>query len=409
MTLTLTQRSADRDAAAPWYDGLDSVRFFAAFCVLAHHAGFSSGATFRWDLAGSFLARMDAGVEVFFVLSGFLLYRPFVAAQFSGSPAPRSGPFWTRRAARIFPAYWCAFVVIVVFGGAVINTAEEFVAHLLLLQIYVPDETIAVVGITQSWTLATELGFYLLLPLLAQGARHLVARHRDGVARTINRQALWLLGVCAALAVFSVLFRAVMEKATSEGRAPNHQLWTLSYLDVFGAGMALAVVSAWGDHRQLVRDTLARAARRTWPWWAGAAVVFWFTSTQLNLQRGLATSSFALETTRQSLYGLIAVLLIAPVVFGRRCSTTGLRLLERASLRWLGAVSYGIYLWHVAFMRWTHELLDWPALSGNFVVLVVVATVGSVTAAALSHRFVEEPVMARVRDRQRTTRARGSR
>src|SRR5436190_20630667 len=118
MATTLTHRSTDRDAAPRWFGGLDSVRFFAAFFVLVYHAAFTSDAVHVWDLAGSFLARMDAGVAVFFVLSGVLLYRPFVAAQFIGSPAPNRAAFWARRAARIYPAYWLAFVVIMAFGGA---------------------------------------------------------------------------------------------------------------------------------------------------------------------------------------------------------------------------------------------------------------------------------------------------
>ena len=61
----------------------DGLRAIAATLIVAHHAGFASGDTFRYEW-GVFLGRMDIGVPIFFALSGFLLFRPYVAAQFAG-------------------------------------------------------------------------------------------------------------------------------------------------------------------------------------------------------------------------------------------------------------------------------------------------------------------------------------
>ena len=386
-----------------WFEGLNGVRFLAAFLVLAHHAAFSSGATYRWDLAGRFFGRMDIGVSIFFVLSGFLLYRPFVVAQFDGADPPPRWPFWIRRLVRIYPAYWFAFLILLALGTVTVEGVEGFFLSFTLTHVYFPSY--AVWGITQSWSLATELGFYLILPFVAEGARRFSRLESGGAVRSINRQALRLLAVCALLAGVSVVFRLLMARVS-----PYHlgswgtvsRLWTPSYLDMFGAGMALAVVSAWAERRSMIRDATEHATRHVWLWWLGSVGVFWFVSTQLDLERGLAVAGVEREILRQTLYALVALALIAPVVLSGSTSSLGLRTLASKPLAWLGLVSYGIYLWHQAVLEWIHQLLDWPALSGNFVVLVVGATIGSTIIAAISHRWVEEPSTQEVRRRLRS-------
>ena len=385
-----------------WFDGLDGVRFIAAFVVLVHHAGFSSAATFRWDVPGLLFGRMDIGVSIFFVLSGFLLYRPFVVAQFAGRKAPVRGPFWAKRLVRIFPAYWLAFLILFALGTITVKGVSGFFLSFTLLQVYSTEH--AVSGITQSWSLATELGFYLLLPFIAGGARRWAEGRSPSGPRSINRQALYLLVVCAVLAIVSVIFRVVMAKVSPyplESWGALSRLWTPSYLDMFGAGMALAVVSSWAERRSLVRQATESATRRVGLWWIVSVCAFWFVSTQLDLARGLETAGVEREILRQTLYCLVALALITPVVLHGSSPSIGLRALSWRPIAWLGIVSYGIYLWHQAVLKWTHQLLDWPDVSGNFWVLVTAALVGSTAIAALSHRFVEEPATQIVRQRLR--------
>ena len=377
-----------------WFAGLDGLRAIAAFLIVFHHAGFSSGLTFRSDLGGLLLTRMDIGVSIFFVLSGFLLYRPFVTAQFEGRPAPATGPFWIRRLVRIYPGYWVALVIQLALGVVTVLGFVGFLASFGLVHVYHPSRAIS--GLTQSWSLATELGFYLLLPWVAAAAR----RFSEG--RSINRQAQRLLGVCVALALGSVVFRLL---AAEVSPYPNNwwgnasRLWVTSYFDVFAAGMALAIVSAWADHRRLVRDYMANIARRVWLWYAGAVVLFWFVSTQLRLERGLFLASPRLELVRQTIYLLVGVALVLPIVFGPHDRSLILKTLSTRVLSYLGLVSYGIYLWHQAFLTWTHDLFGWGDFEGDFIVLVIVGSLGSIAAAAASHRLVEAPLTAMVKAR----------
>src|SRR5207247_5786068 len=94
----------------PCFDGF---RATAALSVLLLHVAGSSGETQRNHVVGSYLARLDVGVAVFFLISGFLLYRPFAAAHLTGGRAPAALPFFRRRFLRIYPAYWVATTAVV--------------------------------------------------------------------------------------------------------------------------------------------------------------------------------------------------------------------------------------------------------------------------------------------------------
>lgn len=395
----LAEPGGKRRAERRFFEGLDGLRFVAAFLIVLHHAGFASGLTFRSEFVGLLLTRMDIGVSIFFVLSGFLLYRPFVEAQFDDRQFPSPTFFWAKRAARIYPAYWAAFLPQLVLGAISVVGVFGFAISFGLLHVYLPSR--AVSGMTQSWTLATELGFYLALPGLAHLARRLSASS-GGRRRTINRQAFRLITFCAALFFVSLAFRFVMAKwspypLNSWGNASR--LWTPSYIDMFGAGMALAVVSAWADLRPMIRETAENATRRPWVWWLTAVVLFWWAATQFGLERGLALSSPQREAIRQAVYLLVGVLAVTPVIFAPVGSSPGLRLLASRPMAFLGVISYGVYLWHQAFILWAQKLFGYPEIGGSFLVLTLAGTAGSVGAAALSHRYIEEPISARVRRR----------
>ena len=107
------QPGPERHQHFPCFDGL---RAIAALAVLLHHVGFATGwsQTHRF---GELLAHGDAGVPIFFVISGFLLYRPFVAAHLDGRPPIGYLRFMRRRIVRIVPVFWVALIVIaLVFG-----------------------------------------------------------------------------------------------------------------------------------------------------------------------------------------------------------------------------------------------------------------------------------------------------
>ena len=113
----------------PRFPLMDSMRAIAAIFVVATHA---SGISLfnSQNVLGAVTARMNVGVTVFFLISGFLLYRPFVRAAYHGIAPPRVGRFFRRRALRIVPAYWLALTVLAVWPGLVgVHTADWWVYY----------------------------------------------------------------------------------------------------------------------------------------------------------------------------------------------------------------------------------------------------------------------------------------
>ena len=142
--------------------GLGALRGIAALMVLVHHVATYTGATFRlrglipeYNVTSQYTARLDVGVQIFFVLSAYLLFRPFLAAIYSGRGFPSVWRFWWRRLWRILPAYWVAlFLGSALFYPTIRNT-RQLVGFTLLVQIY--DRYLTVGGLAQAWSLNTEL------------------------------------------------------------------------------------------------------------------------------------------------------------------------------------------------------------------------------------------------------------
>jgi peptidoglycan/LPS O-acetylase OafA/YrhL len=389
----MTERRGEHFAC---FDGL---RAIAALAVLFHHAGFQSGATFRPG-AGPFLARMDVGVTIFFVISGFLLYRPFVAAHLSGRPVLPLRRFWRRRALRIFPAYWVALVAVVAFFGLGLRGPGDALAYFGLVHIYDGRRFFMGGGpLNQAWSLATEISFYAFLPLYAWAVRR-AGRGRIG--------AEW--AGLAVLTAVSLAFRAWLFPVRRTGFPASAQFlgryWLPAHLDLFALGMGLAVVSVWLERRRR-----AASGRGLWaaafPWWAWgmAALAFVWVSRWAGLPRGLEDATPAGEWAKHGLYAATAFFLLLPAVFGPQDRGLIRRFLASAPMAWLGLVSYGIYLWHQA---WLHQVRTWTGavlfdtpfwhLAGPALVLTLVVS-------ALSYRLVERPALARKDPRPRPARA----
>ncbi len=110
------------------------MRAVAAFMVLVTHAGGDSGAISA-GFPGRLVSHADAGVAVFFVLSGFLLSRGWVRAVQTGAERPSLRRYFTHRAARILPAYWAALLVILLTVGSGASAAT-ILSNVTLTQTY---------------------------------------------------------------------------------------------------------------------------------------------------------------------------------------------------------------------------------------------------------------------------------
>ena len=335
-----------RPQAATRFPGFDGLRAIAALSVAATHAAFISGFNIRSDFWGPYTARLDIGVATFFLISGFLLYRPFVSARFDHRSLPATGPYLRRRFLRIFPAYWVAltFVLFVLpRPNGSIPGVGPLLAHYTLTHIYFRNHVLG--PLQQSWTLATELSFYLLLPLYAAGMRRL----RGSDRRMMTHE----LGGLVALYAISLGFRSWVLAADWQPRG-MFNTWLIARTDLFALGMGLAVLSVWWSHAG--RTHPRWLVHRLTPWisWALALLAFHWVSKEIGLElresRGPIPFTSRQELEVQLLYGTFAFFLLVPAIFGPPARNALQRFLTNRAVQWLGLVSYGIYLWHEAVL-----------------------------------------------------------
>jgi peptidoglycan/LPS O-acetylase OafA/YrhL len=150
----------------PRFPLLDGVRALAALSVVLLHVADGTGFA-QTNALGAFTARLDLGVALFFVLSGFLLYRPFVAARLEGRPAPTLPRYLRRRLLRIVPAFWLAMLVLGALGWIDVLNADWW-RYFGFIQNLDPETALG--GIAGAWSLCVEMAFYLVLPLWALAA-----------------------------------------------------------------------------------------------------------------------------------------------------------------------------------------------------------------------------------------------
>lgn len=358
---------------------LDGLRAVGALMVVFTHVASHTGTSFT-EPFGGLLARFDAGVALFFVISGFLLYRPYVAARLTGSRTPDIRGYLWRRALRILPVLWLTVAgVWLLFDHGTSTTL--YLRHALLIHIYWPGHW--VLGLTQMWSLAVEVAFYVALPLLAWLLVRAGREPLDFVRRS--------LVVFALLVVASPLWIYVateMEHAT----APQ---WLPAYLGWFAIGMGLAT---WQQARclgLLRRSWVDELARHPGTLWLSAVAVLVIAATPLAGSRGLDAAVPGEAAFKNVAYVVFATLVVLPCVAGLRDGEDPgpARALGGRIGRWLGDMSYGIFAYHLLIMELIGPLVGHENFSGGFWRLLLPTLAVTVPIAWASYRFIERPIM----------------
>ena len=360
--------------------GLDGLRAVGALFVLSTHVGFHSGDALNSSFNGV-LSRMDSGVAIFFVISGFLLYQPHAQALASGRPGPPAPRYFLHRALRILPALWVA-----VIGSALLLPHDEgvstanYLTHASLIQVYFAGHETN--GLTQMWSLATEAAFYLALPVAAWA----LARSRPGVAR-LRRQAL-------LLALTPILGAAWMALANSMHR-PLWTLWLPAFIGWFGLGMALA---SWREGRTggaIRRSWLDTLAEHPGTSWAVAAALYLVLVSPIAGPYDLSPPTAGQAAVKNLLYGLFGALVVLPALVPGSSAPEpfAIRVLGSGPARYLGNISYGIFCYHLIALGLVEHILDFRIFSGGFGLLFWPTLAASVTVATLSYYLLERPIM----------------
>jgi peptidoglycan/LPS O-acetylase OafA/YrhL len=358
---TAESSTAETTAAGPRgtrFGGLDGLRAIAVIVVIIYHLG--SGI-----LPGGFI-----GVDVFFVISGFLI-TALLLRERERTGSVHLGRFWVRRARRLLPAI--ALLVIVcctaawMIGGDLLIGlglqalgAATFSSNWLAIaagQSYFDESTPEL--LRNLWSLAVEEQFYLLWPLLLL----LVVL----LPRRWMRVGVMLIAASASAVAMAVLF------------IPGDATRVYFGTDTHSFGLALGAALAFGAASVDRRARLARMVQAL-GWLAVAALLL---------------SSVLLRDDASATYigglPLVAVLTAFAILAAVQPGSRLARALDARPMAWVGERSYGLYLWHWPVFVLTSAATTGASPAARWLVAAV-ALVVTVAAAQLSYVLVEQPV-----------------
>lgn len=341
-----------------YHPELDGVRGISILLVLVHHL------ELPWAWQGGFL-----GVDVFFVLSGFLI-TSLLLQEWKQSGQISLKKFYLRRALRLFPALYLLMLLLCLYAFVFLDARRAFNIYesTLVTSLYASNWVLAfnygyqLGPLAITWSLAIEEQFYLLWPT----ALTLIMRMKIGwrwlfgglvliiLCIALHRRMMWQQGAALSRLYYATDTRAdALLIGCLAALLISYGVWPASR--GFGFLMrSLAAVAA-----ALAVYQIITAAPREGRFFAGPYILF-----------PLAVSQ------------IITVLLLWP-------PKIALAVLKWWPLVWLGRVSYGLYLWHWA----VHSVV----YSGNEVrpsiIRITAMLILSLAAAALSFYFVEQPFL----------------
>lgn len=391
--------------------GIEGLRGLAALAVvISHTASFlqDPSSTGGSESAGMKLVSVFAGLgvhglTVFFVISGFLLYRPFVMQMSRGEQTLIVREYMRNRILRIFPAYLVIFTIAAFGLGAVVtkvasDTNGDYVGRMTdpvliitnytLTQSYLPQGQLT--GLGASWSLVPEVAFYVLLPLFWLIGRRLARRSSWVKAVLTPVLVMMVIGLVLRFAIAATMV------AGGHGDDPiNASTWRavvwhtiLTQGDLFAMGMVVAVFSVYVSELREDRHREREISRITrYAWWA---LIF-------GVVVALPAKVFFVDAAA---IGLVAAAFIWIVIYGNGRPTRAARaVLEWAPVDRAGVISYSTYLWHVPviFMLRTHfPGLRYDSVGSYLVDLVLVYAITWILS-EITFRLVEDPALSHKR------------
>jgi peptidoglycan/LPS O-acetylase OafA/YrhL len=367
------------DAPARRAAAVDGLRAIAALSVVGYHAWLYTlptvSAATRDTLGDQILHELRLGLVLFFVLSGFLLFGPWVRSALGDGPEPRLGSYLLRRAARILPAYYLAVAgSIALLWSVKHGPGVRFPAtgDLWMFAVFAQNFSEATLLKLDPpvWTLAVEVSFYLSLPALGWLALRLRGSGRAGQ-----------LAVPLALLVLGLAYnRAIVGQGT-----PALTKVLPAMAQYFAAGMLAAVIV----------EGRAPGRRLTWALLGGGVLMV------------LGDAWWAADAATRGSHSIwLHVLRDLPAALGFGCIIAACargvppRALTVRPLAWTGHVSYGVYLWHVPLILFLRAHGALPLSTAGALAVAFPITLG---VAALSWHVVESPLQRRARRRTRRT------
>ncbi|HEY7417868.1 MAG TPA: acyltransferase, partial [Ktedonobacteraceae bacterium] len=350
---------------------LDGVRAFACLIVIWFHIyriprdlGVWATQPFNDLVLNTLLFFGKYGVTLFFILSGFLLFLPFAKALLFKETWPSTRQFYLKRVFRIIPAYYLSLILIVLLFQQQYLQPQHW-KELGLFFIFFMDASSATFKQLNApfWSLAVEWQYYLLLPWLVLGMRALVWRVKP--IYCLPATIACLLAV-VAWGLFSRYFGIYYFSLhpTETFLVPRSVLNVIlvfiygasgKYLEDFSVGMLLALCFVYARHPS-VSPRIGQILYKMSPCILGMgvlcllAMILWpydyaYPHTWPLFDGPLFSRIYALayELCLSIAFGLCMLALL----FG---STWLRRPMEWTPLRWIGGISYSLYMWHLPFL-----------------------------------------------------------
>jgi peptidoglycan/LPS O-acetylase OafA/YrhL len=350
---------------------LTGIRAVAALLVMMTHAAYTTG-KYPQGYVGLVYSRMEIGVPIFFVLSGFLLFAPWVKAAAAGNAPPSVRRYAWHRVRRIMPAYVVTVLVAYLVyhfrtaGPNPGHTWEGLFRNLTLTQIYTDNYLYSFLhqGLTQMWSLAVEVAFYVVLPLLAYLLLVVLCRRQWRPGR--------LMAALTALAAITPAWLILVH--TTDFLPDGARLWLPSYLAWFIGGMMIAALQPLGVRAYAMACVPL------------ALVCYFIVSTPIAGEPTTSPSEMREALAKALFYAVIATLVVAPLGLGDRGIYA--KMLSSRPMVFLGEISYEIFLIHLITMELVMvEIVHWRVYTGNVATLFIVTFVVTVPLAWLLHRF----------------------
>jgi peptidoglycan/LPS O-acetylase OafA/YrhL len=363
--------------------------FTTHVCLLADPVPNNNLISYGW--AAPVLGHIDLALSAFFVLSGYLIARPYARAYVAGARRPRLRNYVRNRVLRVVPVFYLMTVLVLLrFGldgsldsgpGLERSSLWQILGQFLFIQGQTAGP--ASIPIGPAWSIGAEVGFYVVIPLAAYGAYIAARRLRGPYAR-----AALALAAIAVVTVVSIALRAHDKYLFAWLTSPPAIMYG------FMPGVALGIAEPlFARH---LRDRAQLATTIAWAAFAlGLLCAIVYTTSDYDPRQ---TPIHHALGVRALLAALASGLLFAGLVVMQIGTGRAPRAFANRAMLWLGARSYSFYLVHIwVLLELDHILGDGDSIATRVAVLGLIGFPLTVLSGSLSYRFVERPFLERKR------------
>jgi len=372
---------SERTANIPVLDGL---RGIAILWVLAFHLSWLTAIQWHVSFGGqafdlTYLLRTGfLGVELFFFISGFCIFYPYAQHAFGFRPYQTLGDFAFRRAIKIVPSYLLSLLFVAALAPVLFfpsqNLAWQLISHVLFIFNFSAATVSALNGVL--WSLAIEVQFYLLFPLLC---------------RAFQRSAIVTFTGLSAIAIVYRFWSTACCDSTS---IVHYQL--PAFLDFFACGMLGAQIYCYGISRRFSEDV------RSMRWWTVAAVASLIALTAFVRY---VLWGFYLQNPngvdRADILFYLGVGFLVLTITTAFAGRTWQSLLSNKPLVFMSVISYNLYLYHLIVSMSLLYRLHFPASKARIpqtdphwqISFLVIAAAVSITVATIVTYAIERPLL----------------